>query len=272
MRMFTTKVDLKLLSLLRKQTDTSILVAKSALLKTANNYDEALKLLNQPTDASKFKGKQTSEGLIGVYMHQLGVGASMIQLGCETDFVGRNKLFIGMLGDIAHTVTLKEAGSDGIKQSSLDKVLNMTLVTNATAKENEQEETVQQALDKLTVKLRENLNLKHVYVGGQTGCVVAAYAHGSGDIPRNFGRVGAIISLEYQAPNNAKLKVDSLSDLTKFASRIAQHCCGLEPTGIHELNTQDYLFGNGSVGEVVSEKAKEMGISLHIKDFKYLKC
>ena len=271
MRWFTTKVDLKLLSLLRKQTDTSILVAKSALLKTGNNYDEALILLNQPTDASKFKGKQTSEGLIGVYMHQLGVGASMVHLGCETDFVGRNKLYIGMLGDIAHTVALKEAGSGGIKQPSLDKVLNMTLVTNSTANENDQEETVQQALDKLTVKLRENLTLKQLYVGGQTGCVVAGYAHGSGDIPKNFGRVGAIISLEYK-PNNAKLKVDSLSDLTKFASRIAQHCCGLEPTGILELNAQDYLFGNGSVDEVVSEKAKEMGISLHINDFKYLKC
>ena len=92
-------------------------------MATNNDLDEALEWVQKDLaisgakKAEKVGGRETKEGLIAVSLlspgYPGGVRAAMIELNCETDFVGRNELFVKLSSDIAHsTAFLSEESPD----------------------------------------------------------------------------------------------------------------------------------------------------------------
>jgi len=89
------KVPLAKIKKLRGKTNISIIECKKALEKTNGDLNKALEILEKKGAdiLAKKRGRETEEGLIGVYLHPDGKVAAMVKVSCESDFVARNEEF-----------------------------------------------------------------------------------------------------------------------------------------------------------------------------------
>ena len=88
---------------LRDKTGLGMMVCKEALKASDGDADKAVEYLRKKglDAASKRAGRQTSEGIIGSYIHVTGKIGVMVEVNCESDFVARNDDFKAMAKDIA---------------------------------------------------------------------------------------------------------------------------------------------------------------------------
>ncbi|MBC8288047.1 MAG: translation elongation factor Ts [Nitrospinae bacterium] len=88
---------------LRSQSGAGIMECKSALKETQGDVEEAITFLRKKgmAKADKKADRQTSEGVVGSYIHQGGKIGVMLQLNCETDFVANTPDFQTLVKDIA---------------------------------------------------------------------------------------------------------------------------------------------------------------------------
>ena len=88
---------------LRSQSGAGIMECKSALKETQGDLEEAITFLRKKglAKADKKSDRQTSEGVIGSYIHQGGKVGVMLELNCETDFVANTPDFQILVKDIA---------------------------------------------------------------------------------------------------------------------------------------------------------------------------
>ncbi len=88
---------------LREKTGVSMMECRKALVETNGNMDAAIKYLRE-RGISKAEAKsirETKEGLIHSYIHFNGKIGVLIELNCETDFVGRTEQFKALAEEIA---------------------------------------------------------------------------------------------------------------------------------------------------------------------------
>ena len=216
----SSRASLQLVAELRKRTDTSISKAREALIATSNDLEAALDWLQKDLahtgakKAAKVGGRETKEGLIGISLLASGYGegvggvrAAMVELNCETDFVGRNELFGKLASDIAHTVAFHaEAPSDFqenpslLRQCSIDILLDTPLMPkNVSLGASENGSSVGSAIRDSIAKLGENLSLRRAVSvvlpsppeAIQAGLRVAPYVHGTASDPW-LGRIGTL--------------------------------------------------------------------------------
>ena len=88
---------------LRSQSGAGIMECKSALKETQGDLEEAITFLRKKglAKADKKSDRQTSEGVIGSYIHQGSKVGVMLELNCETDFVANTHDFQTLVKDIA---------------------------------------------------------------------------------------------------------------------------------------------------------------------------
>lgn len=87
---------------LRDQTGAGMMDAKKALQEAANFHD-AVSLLRKKGHASLAKkaSRVAKEGVVTSYIHAGGKVGVLLELNCETDFVGRNQEFQTLAQEIA---------------------------------------------------------------------------------------------------------------------------------------------------------------------------
>ncbi len=97
---------------LRERTGAGIMDAKAALTESGGDLDEAIQLLRVKGQASAEKraGRSTSEGTVASYIHATGKVGVLVEVQCETDFVGRNEDF----QTFAREVAIHIAGSPSV--------------------------------------------------------------------------------------------------------------------------------------------------------------
>ena len=88
---------------LRERTGAGILECKKVLEQSNGDINGALELLREKglEIAKKKATREAREGRIEIYVHAGSRGAAMVELNCETDFVGRNEEFVQLSKDIA---------------------------------------------------------------------------------------------------------------------------------------------------------------------------
>ena len=88
---------------LRAKTGAGIMDCKKALGEANGNFDGAVETLRKSGLAASAKkaGRIASEGLVGSYIHGGGKIGVLVEINCETDFVGRNEDFQGFVRDVA---------------------------------------------------------------------------------------------------------------------------------------------------------------------------
>jgi len=91
---------------LRARTGAGMMDCKKALQETNGDMEKAVEYLRTKgiAKAEKRVGKETSEGVIGSYVHHNGKLAVLVELNCETDFVARTDDFKNLARAIAEHV------------------------------------------------------------------------------------------------------------------------------------------------------------------------
>lgn len=99
-------VDIELLKKLRNETGISIADCRKALEETSNDYKKAVEWLkkNGIEKAAKKEDRETSQGIIESYIHQNGRVGVLLEVLCETDFVGKTDDFKNLAKEVAMQV------------------------------------------------------------------------------------------------------------------------------------------------------------------------
>ena len=88
---------------LREATGAGILNCRSALEETGNNFEKAVDYLREKglAAAKKRANREASEGFVELYSHGDGRVGVMVEVNCETDFVGRSEAFRKFTHEVA---------------------------------------------------------------------------------------------------------------------------------------------------------------------------
>lgn len=182
---------------LRERTNVGMMDCKNALVEADGDMEKAIDILREKGLATKTKksGRIAAEGVIGVYSD--GNTSALIELNCETDFVGNGPEFKALANQIAKTVVVN-------KPADLEALLAGTIADGTLS--------VEDSIQELFLKLRENLQLRRfVLVEG----TAVSYIHGGGS-------VGVLVSFDTDAADN--------DEFIAMGKNIAMQVAAMSPT------------------------------------------
>lgn len=102
-------VNTAMIKELRERTGAGMLDCKKAL-QEVGSVDEAIQFLRKKglASAAKKAGRIAAEGAVGSYIHAGGKIGVLVEVNCETDFVGRTDEFQELVRDIAMHIAAAE--------------------------------------------------------------------------------------------------------------------------------------------------------------------
>lgn len=158
---------------LRARTGAGMMECKKALQGTDGDIDAAADAMRREglAKADKKAGRIAAEGCIVASASADGKSAMLLEVNCETDFVGKNDDFIGFANGAAE-LGLHEAAADIEALGALD--LNG--------------EPVEQRRRALVASLGENIGLRRLRRVEAGSGHIGTYLHGS--------RIGCVVALE----------------------------------------------------------------------------
>jgi len=155
---------------LRAKTDAPMMECKKALTEADGDMAKAEELLSVKlgTKAGKAATRVTAEGVIAA--HITGKVGALVEVNCETDFVGKDEGFVAFAKAVAQAVV---TGNPADVEA---------LAAVATA----EGPTVEETRKALIAKLGENMSVRR-FVRYETAGKVAAYLHGA--------KIGVLVDL-----------------------------------------------------------------------------
>ncbi|KAJ2182117.1 Elongation factor Ts, mitochondrial [Coemansia sp. RSA 1935] len=261
------KVDIAALKRLRQLNPVSMSRAKEALISSENDVERALTWLERDAlaagaqKAAKVKDRVAAEGAVAVYVNDAQTAATMVELGCETDFVARNATFVELASRIARVGAAFAGSSDSVVANiGVDALAARALGAHS----------VSDAVTEAIGRLGENVVLRRVATAGGPGVVVGAYVHGGSGAA---GRIGALVALHSDGENStlAQLARQLAQHVVGFAPRYATHAEWERAGGSGDtsavLESQVFVFGGGTVGEVLQKASQATGAPVHVAGF-----
>ena len=112
------QVTAALVKQLREMTDSPMMECKKALVEADGDIEKAVDILRTMGIAKAVKraGRDTNEGTIAAYVSEDGKTGALLELTCETDFVGTNPKFTGFALELAKVVAENDpADVDALK-------------------------------------------------------------------------------------------------------------------------------------------------------------
>ncbi|MBD3413218.1 MAG: translation elongation factor Ts [Candidatus Aminicenantes bacterium] len=120
------KITAKLVNELRQRTGIGMMDCKKALKETDGDIGKAITYLRKKGyDRAKEKmDRETTEGIIGSYIHSDNKLGVLVEVNCESDFVARNEEFKGLVKNIAMHIAAadpKYITSEEIPENVIEK-------------------------------------------------------------------------------------------------------------------------------------------------------
>ncbi len=158
---------------LRELTGLGMMECKKALSEADGDLKAAEDLLRirSGAKASKAAGRVAAEGVVAASLSADGKTGALVEVNCETDFVGKNDDFVAFARDVAAAVAASGT-------TDVAALADVALATGA---------SIEDTRKALVMKLGENISLRRA-VRGQTAGHLATYLHGA--------RIGVLIDLE----------------------------------------------------------------------------
>jgi elongation factor Ts len=183
---------------LRTQTGAGMMDCKRALADAKGDLGRATDLLRERglASAGKRAGRETSEGVVAIA--RSGSAGSIVELGCETDFVARTDEYQALSDEIAQLVL---ADPD---LASVEQVLAAPLGDGKVA----------DRLNAAISRLGENVELKRARRLSAPAGVTGGYVHAG-------GKLGVLVSVHSDGKGEA---------LETLAKDIAMHVAAVDPT------------------------------------------
>jgi elongation factor Ts len=105
-------ITTEMIKQLREATGAGILDCRKALENANGDYQKAIDFLREKglATAAKRSDRKASEGVVELYNHGNGRVGVMVEVNCETDFVGRSEAF----REFAHEIALQVAAASPV--------------------------------------------------------------------------------------------------------------------------------------------------------------
>jgi elongation factor Ts len=158
---------------LRERTAAGMMECKRALVETNGDLDAAAELMRKQglAKADKKATRIAAEGVIATARADDGKAAVLVEINCETDFVGRGEEFGAFAAAVAAiALTAKPADVDALLAAKLPGG-----------------ETVDESRRALIAKLGENISLRR-FVRVESAGQLGSYLHGT--------RIGTLVALD----------------------------------------------------------------------------
>ena len=155
---------------LRERTGAGMMDVKNALTEANGDMDEATKILRKKglAAAGKKAGRITAEG--AVVAHVDGNVGVLVEVNCETDFVGRNENFQNFARDVAKVIAKS-------KVHSVDELLNEKWPSDSEGF------TVGQKVAETIGSIKENISIRRfVRYEAAPNAAIGTYIHAGGKI------------------------------------------------------------------------------------------
>ncbi len=156
---------------LRDATGAGMMDCKKALLECDGDQEAAAEYLRTKglAKADKKASRIAAEGKIAVSSE--GGKAVMVEVNCETDFVGKDSSFLEYCAKVA-SAAIK------IEDDSVETLMAQTV----------DGETLEEARQAMVAKIGENIQVRRLASGGGDGKTVGCYVH--------MNRIGVLVELE----------------------------------------------------------------------------
>ena len=122
---------------LRERTGAGMMDCKKALVATEGDMEKAIDYLREKglSKAAKKAGRVAAEGAVVSYVSEDGKVGVIVEVNCETDFVGSNEDFKTLAASIAkHVAETNPADVETLLDSQMDGKAVKDIVTEAIAK------------------------------------------------------------------------------------------------------------------------------------------
>jgi len=184
---------------LRLMTGAGMMDCKKALTEADGNFEAAIDILRkkgQKVSASR-SDRNTTEGAVFITTNADATKATVVALGCETDFVAKNEEFQALGQKVLRTAVNNQPESAG-------ELLTIHL---------EDGRAVQDHLTDLMGKIGEKIEI--VSYGSVSGDKVATYTHSN-------GKVGVLLGLKNVGGAN----------VTEVGKDVAMHIAAMRPVAV----------------------------------------
>jgi elongation factor Ts len=213
---------------LRESTGAGMMDCKAALTETAGDMQAAQDWLRKKglSKAAKKAGRVAAEGLIAALTR--GPKGVTVEVNSETDFVGRNEQFQGLVKMIAQVALDIGADIDKIKAAKIGSVTVETAIADAIA------------------TIGENMTLRRAAQLEVGKGVVSSYIHNA--VIEGAGKMGVIVALESTG------KADALAHLGR---QLAMHVAAANPLAIDPAGLDQALVKRER--DVLADKYRQQG-------------
>src|SRR5438045_538619 len=198
-----TQITAAMVKELRERTGAGMMDVKNALTEANGDMEEATKILRKKglAAASKKAGRVTAEG--AVVAHVEGNTGVLVEVNCETDFVGRTENFQTFAKELAKVIAMSKA-------ESVDDLLNEKWPGDAEGL------TVAQKVSEAISTMKENISVRRFarYVA-PANATINTYIHAGGKI----GVMVEVVAEEGSANDKSR----------EMAKDIAMHVAAAEP-------------------------------------------
>ncbi len=174
------EISAALVKELREKTGVGMMDCKKALAETNGDVEAAIELLRKKgmAKAASKGSRVATEGLVGASISADGRTGAVVEVNCETDFVGKNETFVALVNDIAKFVvdkatTEEGTGADLLSQPSWEAGKTVDEVVN---------EAIQKTGEKIEIR-------RFVRYSAPDGSVLGSYIHLG-------GKIGVLVELK----------------------------------------------------------------------------
>jgi len=208
---------------LRERTGAGMMECKKALVETDGDIEAAIEQMRKSgqAKAAKKAGRTAAEGVIVISFDDEKTNAAMVEVNCETDFVGKDENFTSFANAVAERA---QVGGAADVAALMEQPLHEG-----------EETTVNQAREALISKLGENMNVRRFARFDAGKGTLVSYRHGV--------RIGVVVEVE--------------GGDDELGKDIAMHIAATNPVCLSaEEMPQDLL---AKEREIVAAQAKESG-------------
>lgn len=191
---------------LRERTGAGMMECKKALTESGGDMEAAIELMRKSgqAKADKKASRVAAEGTVVISISDDAKSGVILEVNCETDFVGKDENFLSFSNEVASTALTQNL-------ENVDELLNATLGSG---------ETVESARLALVSKIGENIQIRRFTIVSSGNGSLGKYMHGS--------RIGVMVEME-----------DGNDELCKD---IAMHVAASKPVCIDENGVSEEVL------------------------------
>ena len=269
---------------LREMTGAGMMECKKALTEADGDMDKAVDVLRTRGLAAVAKkaGRATNEGTVMALVSDDAKVGALVELNCETDFVGMNEKFKAYAEKIARAALVaKPADLDGLKAAEFEGETVDAIVTDCIHVMGENTQLARFAV------VEAGAVASYIHGGGKIGVLVTFDVDGIDATSEDFVHYGRDVAMQVAAVNPiAATREDVPADVVEHEMGIykAQAAESGKPENIQEkiatgrlekffkeqcLAEQEFVKNpDQTVNEYTAEVAKKLGGSIKITGFK----